>query len=218
MTKIAKYISDLKQIVRRLTAKKNPSTADSGPKANYCDCCGYNSIDKKGWYEICPICKWEDDYTQGENYFLWGGPNLVSLYAAKANYEKIGAAEPRFIKYVNKATNYTRDPGHVSSGQVLEAKWDQLTKAVMADIDSKHVDGEALNYYLDHLYRKDLSFSREISELIFQMEKMRNLWVKIAGLYFTNFTDQKARETKSSLLRGCHNSWEELQELLNRFG
>ncbi len=217
MSKLAKYISDLKQKVRHLTTKGKAITSDIVPRANYCDCCGYNSIDKKGSYEICPICRWEDDYTQGESYFLWGGPNSVSLYVAKVNYEKLGASDPRFIKSAIKPTNFKRNPDYVSSAQVLETKWDQLVEAVMADINSNDAEGKALNYYLDRLYETDLSFSREISERIFQIEKLRCLWVKIARLYFTNFTDQTTTEMKNYLLKECHNSWEELQELLNSF-
>lgn len=51
-----------------------------GQKYN-CPCCGNATLDTRGDYDICPICKWEDDGTNDEtddaaSYF---NPNGMSL-------------------------------------------------------------------------------------------------------------------------------------------
>ena len=38
-----------------------------------CACCGYQTIEAKGDYEICPICFWEDDPVQEADPWFEGG-------------------------------------------------------------------------------------------------------------------------------------------------
>ena len=45
----------------------------------------FNSINS---YEICPICKWEDDPIQRKNPNYSGGANTLSLNDYKKAYEK----------------------------------------------------------------------------------------------------------------------------------
>jgi cysteine-rich CPCC protein len=56
-----------------------------------CPCCRYLTLTTRGWYEICPVCGWEDD---GQDYHdaeeLRGGANKVSLQEARSNYLAFG--------------------------------------------------------------------------------------------------------------------------------
>jgi Cysteine-rich CPCC len=72
-------------------------------KKNACPCCGFLTIDRKGWYEICPVCGWEDsgiDDDKPDEYV--GGPNHVTLTEARANFAKFGAAEERHRRRVRE--------------------------------------------------------------------------------------------------------------------
>lgn len=69
-----------------------------------CPCCGYKTLSdpKRGSYEICAICYWEDDPVQLENVNEDGGANRVSLRNAQMNFLQFGAVEQRFISNVRK--------------------------------------------------------------------------------------------------------------------
>jgi hypothetical protein len=63
-----------------------------------CICCGYLTITTGGYYEICPVCHWEDtdhDYSDPDEYV--GGPNHVTLSQGRRNFKEFGAAERRDI-------------------------------------------------------------------------------------------------------------------------
>lgn len=72
---------------------------------NYCCCCGYLTIVRRGDYEICPICFWEDDLTQLQFPQKAGGANKVSLVDAQKNYERIGVSDERLSKHVRKPSH-----------------------------------------------------------------------------------------------------------------
>ncbi|TQS22234.1 hypothetical protein FLX08_09150 [Microbispora hainanensis] len=64
----------------------------SGPHA--CPCCGYLTLDSRGWYQICPVCFWEDDGQDDHDAdeIRRGGPNHgLSLTQARLNFQQIGA-------------------------------------------------------------------------------------------------------------------------------
>lgn len=56
-----------------------------------CPSCGYPTLDKRGEYEICSICNWEDDYQDdSEADEIWGGPNSgLSLTESRLQIGKI---------------------------------------------------------------------------------------------------------------------------------
>ncbi|WP_423835832.1 CPCC family cysteine-rich protein [Streptomyces endophytica] len=61
-----------------------------------CPCCGFLTLEQRGFYEICPVCGWEDDGQDDHNADEYiGGPNRVSLTEARRNYASFGAAEER---------------------------------------------------------------------------------------------------------------------------
>ncbi|WP_432040279.1 CPCC family cysteine-rich protein [Streptomyces cucumeris] len=55
-----------------------------------CPCCKFLTIEAKGWYEICPVCRWEDS-GQGDI----GEPNHVTPTEARLNFATFGASEER---------------------------------------------------------------------------------------------------------------------------
>ncbi|MFD2909210.1 CPCC family cysteine-rich protein [Flavobacterium ardleyense] len=50
-----------------------------------CVCCNYIISKKRTLYSICPVCYWEDDFTEGETY---SGPNHSSLKDYKLKFFK----------------------------------------------------------------------------------------------------------------------------------
>lgn len=77
---------------------------------NTCPCCGYQTLDSDGDYEICTICFWEDDPFQKENVYDTGA-NQIPLIEAQRNYSRYGACEKRFVVNVRKPISHDkRDP------------------------------------------------------------------------------------------------------------
>lgn len=78
-----------------------------------CQCCGYKTITGK-FYDVCPICYWEDDPVQNDNPASASAANNVSLLEAQRNYASFGASEEAFIKDVRKPTaEDERDSGWI---------------------------------------------------------------------------------------------------------
>lgn len=48
-----------------------------------CPCCGSETIGELGEYEICIVCKWEDDPVQSDDPDYAGGANHISLNEAR---------------------------------------------------------------------------------------------------------------------------------------
>lgn len=67
-----------------------------------CRCCGYLTISMRGYFEICPVCYWEDDEEQFDDPDYAGGANGISLKQAKNNYAGFGACDRRFRTCVRK--------------------------------------------------------------------------------------------------------------------
>ena len=44
-----------------------------------CPCCRKHRFEEIGKYEICPVCKWEDDPVQRKDPDFAGGANELSL-------------------------------------------------------------------------------------------------------------------------------------------
>lgn len=58
-----------------------------------CPCCGYLvHEDGPGSFEICRICRWEDDPGQLRNPWLAGGANKPSLIDAQRMFEELGVS------------------------------------------------------------------------------------------------------------------------------
>jgi len=63
-----------------------------------CPCCGHLTLgyEPPGSYEICEVCRWEDDPVQFRDHSFEGGANIVSLAQAKENYAAVRVSDPRF--------------------------------------------------------------------------------------------------------------------------
>ena len=99
-----------------------------------CACCGFNTIEEKGSYEICEICYWEDDGVQEADPWFEGGANKPSLYQAQLNFKQYGAMEERFVSKVRepilsdiKNSNWRplteADKNYISTPAKIEAVW-----------------------------------------------------------------------------------------------
>lgn len=67
-----------------------------------CPCCGCKTINRRGDFDICPVCYWEDDGQDDHDAdLIRGGPNGgLSLTVARSNYCRFGACEERFVDKV----------------------------------------------------------------------------------------------------------------------
>lgn len=55
-------------------------------KDTICPVCEEFSFESSGDYDICPICRWENDGIQRDQKDYWGGANTLSVNEAKAVY------------------------------------------------------------------------------------------------------------------------------------
>jgi len=67
-----------------------------------CPCCGYLTLDRRGYHDICPVCFWNDDGQDTHDADrVRGGPNgRLSLTEARQTFERIGASAERRLKHV----------------------------------------------------------------------------------------------------------------------
>lgn len=65
-----------------------------------CPCCDFLTLTEppSGSHATCPVCWWEDDLVQFEDPDYPGGANRPSLREARANVERIGAVDERYLK------------------------------------------------------------------------------------------------------------------------
>lgn len=70
-----------------------------------CQCCGFLTLSDPatGSYEICPLCRWEDDQVQNGDPEYAGGANKVSLGAARENYIRFGAKDQASVRHARPA-------------------------------------------------------------------------------------------------------------------
>ena len=60
-----------------------------------CPCCGLQTLDEQGNYDICPVCWWEDDGMDNATAQYKSGPNHISLIRARINVLQTGIFDPR---------------------------------------------------------------------------------------------------------------------------
>jgi hypothetical protein len=60
-----------------------------------CPCCGEPTLDQRGNYDICGVCRWEDDPVQEEHPHFDRGANTMSLIQARRNFARAREAKPR---------------------------------------------------------------------------------------------------------------------------
>jgi hypothetical protein len=67
-----------------------------------CPCCRYLTLEQRGYFEICPVCFWEDDGQDDHDADeSRGGPNRgLSLTEARQNFATYGASDRRSLPHV----------------------------------------------------------------------------------------------------------------------
>ena len=65
-------------------------------------CCGNITLEHQEplYYEICPVCFWENDPIQNNHPDFRGGANEISLNEAILNYKEFGAVSRKYISNV----------------------------------------------------------------------------------------------------------------------
>jgi hypothetical protein len=69
-------------------------------KMQQCPCCDYLSLERRGDYDICRVCFWEDSGQDLDRLDEHSGPNHQTLRQARKNFAKIGACDQQFLKSV----------------------------------------------------------------------------------------------------------------------
>lgn len=63
-----------------------------------CPVCGFYTLTDP-FYDICPVCFWEDDGIQADQPNVWGGANGPSLITARINYREYGACDEGAVRF-----------------------------------------------------------------------------------------------------------------------
>ncbi|WP_202033124.1 CPCC family cysteine-rich protein [Nocardioides sp. WS12] len=80
-----------------------------------CPCCGFRTLlDEPGSYEVCAVCRWEDD---GAPAWACGGPNVVSLVEAQHEFLSLGP--------IGRLRHRGRRP---RTGEAREAGWQPFAR------------------------------------------------------------------------------------------
>ncbi|WP_370770923.1 CPCC family cysteine-rich protein [Actinomadura roseirufa] len=77
-----------------------------------CPCCGHLTLERRGYFEICPVCFWEDDGQDDHDADeSRGGANRgLSLTEARRNYAAYGAYDRRVLRYVRAPRSHECAP------------------------------------------------------------------------------------------------------------
>lgn len=74
-----------------------------------CPCCQWWTLDEPDW-DVCPVCRWEDDTFVRGDPDKHSGPNHMSLREGQKNYAAFGACDERSIGSARKPTADERHP------------------------------------------------------------------------------------------------------------
>jgi hypothetical protein len=69
------------------------------PQLQACACCSYKTLTRRGHYDICPVCFWEDD--GGNDPSRYSSPNHMTLEDARRNFVHYGACSPEHVRDVD---------------------------------------------------------------------------------------------------------------------
>lgn len=61
-----------------------------------------------GTFQICPVCRWEDDNVQFEDLDYEGGANAMSLREARENFLRYGAKDESSAARAREPEPYER--------------------------------------------------------------------------------------------------------------
>ena len=63
-----------------------------------CPCCEFKTLPRKGEYDICPVCLWEDDGSTNPNSY--SPPNRMTLAQARDNFIEFGLVNRSSIQFL----------------------------------------------------------------------------------------------------------------------
>lgn len=93
-----------------------------------CPCCGYPTLESRNWYQICPICWWEDDGQDDADADETKDDGIKdSLSQARENFCKhtisFNPSDERFEKIGNKNIDYRKQM--ISSFEAIKHSWNK---------------------------------------------------------------------------------------------
>lgn len=68
--------------------------------AGQCPCCDYFSLSRRGHYDICRVCFWEDSGQDLDRLDEYSGPNHMTLREARRNFLVLGACDQHALQHV----------------------------------------------------------------------------------------------------------------------
>lgn len=68
--------------------------------ANQCPCCDDFSLSRRGEYDICRVCFWEDSGQDLDKLDQYSGPNHMTLREGRRNFSEFGACDRKMLKNV----------------------------------------------------------------------------------------------------------------------
>lgn len=69
------------------------------PRLFSCSCCEYLTLTRRGHYDICPVCFWEDDARN--DVTRYSPPNHMTLEEGRRNFQILGACAPAHLRHVD---------------------------------------------------------------------------------------------------------------------
>jgi hypothetical protein len=70
------------------------------PELLACPCCLYKTLTRRGHYDVCPVCFWEDD--GGNNPSRYSSPNHLTLEDGRRNFARLGACAIEHVNHVDR--------------------------------------------------------------------------------------------------------------------
>lgn len=69
-----------------------------------CACCGFHTLihQEPLFFEVCPVCYWENDPIQNDDSDYTGAANQISLNEAIKNYKIFGACQEKYSNLVRE--------------------------------------------------------------------------------------------------------------------
>jgi hypothetical protein len=81
-----------------------------------CPCCDHFTLGRRGEYDICVVCFWEDSGQDLGELDVHSGPNHQTLRQARDNFAQFGACDRKSLAHVlpaAKRTKYLCEPRRV---------------------------------------------------------------------------------------------------------
>jgi len=91
-----------KELLLKYRSKKS---VDNYDPTEPCPCCGYITLEKRGKNLVCPVCFWEDEFSNDDGISdqdYIDGPNHLTLKQAQENFSRLGACREDLVQHVVK--------------------------------------------------------------------------------------------------------------------